>query len=101
MVINLAAFQASSAFSSTLRELYSHESIVSKGRGRARKRKNAMPWRKKAWSSGDAASGADAGEAGRGVARSPWSFEPEWDGFHTIVFRDGDEVSWAPVTSGQ
>src|ERR671913_1457964 len=22
----------------------------------------------------------------------PWSFEPKWDGFRTIVFRDGDEV---------
>ena len=21
-----------------------------------------------------------------------WSFEPKWDGFRTIVFRDGDEV---------
>jgi ATP-dependent DNA ligase len=22
----------------------------------------------------------------------PYSFEPKWDGFRTIVFRDGDEV---------
>jgi ATP-dependent DNA ligase len=22
----------------------------------------------------------------------PWSFEPKWDGFRTVVFRDGDEV---------
>ena len=22
----------------------------------------------------------------------PWSFEPKWDGFRTIVFRDRDEV---------
>jgi hypothetical protein len=22
----------------------------------------------------------------------PWSFEPKWDGFRTIVFRDGDQV---------
>src|SRR5918998_1003650 len=22
----------------------------------------------------------------------PWSFEPKWDGFRTIVFRDGDEI---------
>jgi ATP-dependent DNA ligase len=22
----------------------------------------------------------------------PWSFEPKWDGFRTIVLRDGEEV---------
>jgi len=30
---------------------------------------------------------ADALPAGEG-----WQFEPKWDGFRTIVFRDGDEV---------
>jgi ATP-dependent DNA ligase len=30
---------------------------------------------------------ADALPAGKG-----WQFEPKWDGFRTIVFRDGDEV---------
>ena len=27
-----------------------------------------------------------------GLPEGPWSFEPKWDGFRTIVFRDGDEV---------
>src|SRR5215216_7760006 len=27
-----------------------------------------------------------------GLPDGPWSFEPKWDGFRTIVFRDGDEV---------
>ena len=26
------------------------------------------------------------------LPEGPWSFEPKWDGFRTIVFRDGDEV---------
>jgi ATP-dependent DNA ligase len=26
------------------------------------------------------------------MPEGPWSFEPKWDGFRTIVFRDGDEV---------
>jgi ATP-dependent DNA ligase len=26
------------------------------------------------------------------MPRGTWSFEPKWDGFRTIVFRDGDEV---------
>jgi ATP-dependent DNA ligase len=26
------------------------------------------------------------------LPQGPWSFEPKWDGFRTIVFRDGDEV---------
>src|SRR5687767_15897526 len=24
--------------------------------------------------------------------REGWQFEPKWDGFRTVVFRDGDEV---------
>src|SRR5215204_5546935 len=27
-----------------------------------------------------------------GLPDGPWSFEPKWDGFRSIVFRDGDEV---------
>jgi ATP-dependent DNA ligase len=27
-----------------------------------------------------------------GLPDGPWSFEPKWDGFRTILFRDGDEV---------
>jgi ATP-dependent DNA ligase len=27
-----------------------------------------------------------------GLPDGPWSFEPKWDGFRTIVFRDGDQV---------
>src|SRR5215213_5261652 len=27
-----------------------------------------------------------------GLPEGAWSFEPKWDGFRTIVFRDGDEV---------
>jgi ATP-dependent DNA ligase len=27
-----------------------------------------------------------------GLPDGPWSFEPKWDGFRTIVFRDGEEV---------
>src|SRR4029450_12013029 len=27
-----------------------------------------------------------------GLPAGPWSFEPKWDGFRRIVFRDGDEV---------
>jgi ATP-dependent DNA ligase len=30
----------------------------------------------------------------------PYSFEPKWDGFRTIVFRDGERWSWAAATSG-
>src|SRR5260370_31683626 len=30
---------------------------------------------------------ADALPAGEG-----WQFEPKWDGFRTLVFRDGDEI---------
>ena len=42
--------------------------------------------------SGDAAGRADAGQAGgRDPARARL-FEPKWDGFRSIVFRDGDEV---------
>jgi ATP-dependent DNA ligase len=26
------------------------------------------------------------------LPEGPWSFEPKWDGFRTIVFRDGDQV---------
>ena len=26
------------------------------------------------------------------LPEGPWSFEPKWDGFRTVVFRDGDEV---------
>ena len=29
------------------------------------------------------------------------SFEPKWDGFRSIVFRDGGEVEIAPATSGR
>src|SRR5215469_8382099 len=32
-------------------------------------------------------SAADALPGGEG-----WQFEPKWDGFRTLVFRDGDEV---------
>src|SRR3989442_15287888 len=32
-------------------------------------------------------SAADALPAGEG-----WQFEPKWDGFRTLVFRDGDEI---------
>ena len=32
----------------------------------------------------NAASGLPSGEG--------WQFEPKWDGFRTLVFRDGDEV---------
>jgi ATP-dependent DNA ligase len=24
-----------------------------------------------------------------------WQFEPKWDGFRTLVFRDGDEIARA------
>ena len=30
----------------------------------------------------------------------PWSCEPKWDGFRTIVFRDGHEVELAAARSG-
>ena len=30
---------------------------------------------------------ADALPGGEG-----WQFEPKWDGFRTLVFRDGDEI---------
>ena len=30
---------------------------------------------------------ADALPSGEG-----WQFEPKWDGFRTLVFRDGDEI---------
>src|SRR5215211_3988464 len=26
------------------------------------------------------------------MPEGPWSFEPKWDGFRTIVFRDGDDI---------
>src|SRR5918992_5713662 len=26
------------------------------------------------------------------LPEGPWSFEPKWDGFRSIIFRDGDEV---------
>ena len=32
-------------------------------------------------------SAADALPSGEG-----WQFEPKWDGFRTLVFRDGDEI---------
>ena len=32
-------------------------------------------------------SAADALPGGEG-----WQFEPKWDGFRTLVFRDGDEI---------
>src|SRR5215831_17023740 len=25
-------------------------------------------------------------------AEGPWIFEPKWDGFRTLIFRDGDEI---------
>ena len=28
------------------------------------------------------------------------SFEPKWDGFRAIVFRDGDEVAFFPPVTG-
>ena len=40
----------------------------------------------------DAARRADAGQAGRRHSRRPASYEPKWDGFRSIIFRDGDEV---------
>ena len=36
---------------------------------------------------------ADAREAsGRIAAGKTWIFEPKWDGFRALVFRDGDEI---------
>jgi ATP-dependent DNA ligase len=29
------------------------------------------------------------------------SYEPKWDGFRSICFRDGDESNWAAATSGR
>jgi ATP-dependent DNA ligase len=31
----------------------------------------------------------------------PWSFEPKWDGFRTIVVRDGDQAELAATTSAR
>jgi hypothetical protein len=39
-----------------------------------------------------AAGGADAELAGRPAARRVSNFEPKWDGFRTIVFRDGNQL---------
>ena len=38
------------------------------------------------------AGGADAGQAGGRDPDGDYVFEPKWDGFRSIVFRDGDEV---------
>ena len=46
------------------------------------------------WAGGparDAARPADAGQAGRRDPRRA-VYEPKWDGFRSIIFRDGDEV---------
>ncbi len=32
------------------------------------------------------------GEAGNAEAGKEWSFEPKWDGFRSIIFRDGEDV---------
>ena len=42
------------------------------------------------------AKGADDLPTGDG-----WSFEPKWDGFRCIVFRDGDEIELASRASGR
>src|ERR1017187_3483696 len=31
-------------------------------------------------------------KAVRNIPRGPLSYEPKWDGFRSIIFRDGDEV---------
>ena len=31
----------------------------------------------------------------------PFGYEPKWDGFRSIVFRDGDEVEIGAGTSGR
>ena len=35
------------------------------------------------------------------IPRGEFSFEPKWDGFRSIVFRDGDEVEIGSRTSGR
>ena len=40
----------------------------------------------------DAARRADAGQVGARDPRRRLRYEPKWDGFRSIVFRDGDEV---------
>ena len=40
---------------------------------------------------------ADGGEAGRALPDGAgWQFEPKWDGFRCLAFRDGDEVELSP-----
>ena len=42
---------------------------------------------------GPAAALADAREARRrDPGRAGWVFEPKWDGFRALIFRDGDEI---------
>jgi ATP-dependent DNA ligase len=36
-----------------------------------------------------------------GLPDGPWSFEPKWDGFRTIVFRDGEEWSSGAARSAR
>jgi hypothetical protein len=42
--------------------------------------------------SSDAAREADAGQGGAEVPDGSYLYEPKWDGFRCVVFRDGDEV---------
>jgi ATP-dependent DNA ligase len=35
------------------------------------------------------------------LPEGPWSFEPKWDGFRTIVFRDGEEWSSGAARSAR
>ena len=35
------------------------------------------------------------------IPDGPYSFEPKWDGFRSIVFADGGEVELAAATSGR
>ena len=50
----------------------------------------------------DAAGQADAGQVRAGDPRRRLTYEPKWDGFRAIVFRDGDEVELgSAATSGR
>ena len=42
--------------------------------------------------SGDAPGETDAGEVATSRSRADMVYEPKWDGFRCIVFRDGDEI---------
>jgi glyoxylase I family protein len=43
---------------------------------------------------------ADVGQTGWSIPPGG-SYEPKWDGFRSICFRDGDAVGWAAATSGR